>query len=384
MFTVLHTESSTGWGGQENRILRETLGLREKGVRVLIVCQPGSQLEKRAKEHGIDVRTHRINSSLDISAIAFIRRLIKRESVDIVNTHSGKDSWVSSISARLLWKRPAIIRTRHLALPVKNRVTYSLLPDKIVTVSEHVRQYLIKEKGINQEKIIAIHTGVDVKQESRESRLRPEGFGELSRTAQPERVESRKINGIRGELGISKETPLIGTVAILRKKKGHYILIEAARIILKDIPDIIFIFIGDGPQRKNLLRLIDEYGLNNHVRLLGLRNDVHVLLREMDVFVLPSFEEALGTSVLEAMAASIPVVATNVGGIPEAIIDGVTGILVSPGDADALADAIKKLIQDKSMARRMGEEGRQRIEEHFSVEKMVEGMYDLYVSLIRN
>ncbi len=367
MFTVLHTESSTGWGGQEKRILRETLCLREKGVRVLIVCQPGSQLEKRAKEHGIDVRTHQINSSLDISAIAFIRRLIKKESVDIVNTHSGKDSWVSSISARLLWERPAIVRTRHLALPVKNRVTYSLLPDKIVTVSEYVRQYLIKEKGISPEKIIAIHTGVDVKQEGRESR-----------------VESRKINGIREELGISKETPLIGTVAILRKKKGHYILIEAARIILKDIPDIIFIFIGDGPQRKNLLRLIDKYGLNNRVRLLGLRNDVHALLREMDVFVLPSFEEALGTSVLEAMAASIPVVATNVGGIPEAVIDGVTGILVSPGDADALADAIKRLIQDKSMARRMGEQGRQRVEEHFSVEKMVEGMYDLYTSLIRN
>lgn len=365
MFTLLHTESSTGWGGQENRILRETLGLREKGVRVIIVCQPGSQLEQKAKEHGIDVRTHEINSSLDISAIAFIRRLIKKESVDIVNTHSGKDSWVSSIAARLLWKRPAIIRTRHLALPVKNRITYSLLPDKIVTVSEYVRQYLIREKGINQEKIVAIPTGVDVKQESRESG-----------------VESRNIYSIREELCITKETPLIGTVAILRKKKGHHILIEAAGIIIKDIPDIVFIFIGDGPQRKNLLRLINEYGLNNHIRLLGLRNDVNALLREMDVFVLPSFEEALGTSALEAMAAAIPVVATDIGGIPEAVIDGVTGILVSPGDADALADAITKLIQNKSMARKMGEQGRQRVEEHFSVEKMVEGMYDLYISLL--
>lgn len=360
MLTILHTESSTGWGGQENRTLQESIGLKGLGARVIIMCQPDSVLAKRAHTEGIEVRTCEMRKSYDLFAIKYMLNLIKNEKIDVVSTHSGRDSLLAGIAGRLSRRKPIIVRTRHLALPITSKVTYTLLPHRVVTVSEYVRQYLISA-GVPPEKVVAIPTGIDI------SRFDPGKPG----------------GNLREELGLKKDAPIVGTVAILRKKKGHHILLEAIPLILEKIPDAVFVFAGDGPQKENIITKIEQLGLADKVFLLGLRKDIPNILKSINVFVLPTLQEALGTSFIEAMAMERPVIGTDVGGVGEVIRDGINGYLAEPNNPPALADAVIKILEGREMAKAMGIEGRKIVEQNYTVEKMCERMYKLYLSLLK-
>lgn len=360
MYTVLHTESSKGWGGQENRILQESLGLAERGVRTILLCQPDSELALRAQKAGLEVKTCRMRKSYDLPAIESILKIIKAEDINIVNTHSGRDSFLAGIAARLSRRKPVVVRTRHLALPITSKTTYSILPHKIVTVSDYVRGYLISE-GIDPEKVVSIPTGVDLR------RFAPD----------------RAKGSLRSELGLTEDVPLIGTVAILRMKKGYHVLLDAVPLILKDVPEAVFVFAGDGPQRENISTRIAGLDVAKNVILLGLRGDVPDILKSLDLFVLPTQQEALGTAFLEAMAMEKPVIGTDVGGVREVITDGVNGYLVEPQNPSALAEKAVTLLRDKDLARKMGAEGRRIVEGTYTAEKMCQGMFSLYASLLQ-
>ncbi|TAN45392.1 MAG: glycosyltransferase family 1 protein [Nitrospirae bacterium] len=359
MFTLLHTESSKGWGGQENRTLRESLGLKKYGVKTIFLCQPGSELSKRASAAGFEIRECRMEKSYDITAFIKVLRTIKTDKIDIVNTHSGRDSLIAGIAGRLSSRSPKIVRTRHLEMPITSRFTYSLLPHKVVTVSDHVKRYLIS-KGVNPEDVISVPTGID------------------TAMFDPDRTEGT----LKKELGLSDSTPLVGTVAILRRKKGHHILLDAVPTVLKNMPDARFVFAGDGPQNENLKAKINELGIGDRVLMLGMRRDMPNILKSIDVFVLPTLQEALGTSFIEAMAMGKPVIGSNVGGVGEVVRDSVNGYLVPPEDPAALAEAVLKMLGDKQKAGRMGLEGRQIAEQEFTTEKMCEKMYGLYMELL--
>ena len=359
--TVLHTESSKGWGGQENRTLKECIGLKKIGARMLIACQPDSVLAERGAEAGIDVKKIEMKSSISISAIVALLKIIRNESVNIVCTHSGKDSMLGAIAGRLSNMKPVIVRTRHLALPITSRFTYAVLPHRIVTVSEYVRRYLIEEKRIKPEKVVSIPTGIDI-----------------------ERFNPDVVSAVpREELGIAADAQIVGTVAILRRKKGHHILLDAIPMVLREFPKTIFLFAGDGPQRKNIEDKILELGIGNNVKLLGLRNDIPEILKTMAIFALPTLQEALGTSFLEAMAMGKPVVGTKVGGVGEVLKDGINGYLVEPGNPSVLAKAIIKLLKDKEKAQMMGIEGEKIVRQNYTVEKMCENMYAFYFSMLK-
>ncbi len=362
MLTVLHTESSAGWGGQENRTLHESLGLKRLGERVLILCTPGSKLGAAASNAGIEVLTHPMRGSYDICAVWRIMEIIKKEKVDIVNTHSGVDSFLGAVAGRLSSRRPrpVIVRTRHLALPITSRMSYSILPHMVVTVSEYVRGYLVREKGIPAAKVKAIPTGIDL-----------------------ERFDPDKTQDtLRAGLDLKKNALIVGTVAILRRKKGHHVLLDAIPRVIKAVPKAVFVFAGDGPQRENIEARIKELGIGKNVRLLGLRRDVPSVIKGMDIFVLPTLQEALGTSLVEASAMGKAVVSTRVGGVPEAVIDGKTGILVAPEDSVALADAIIKLLKDSPLRERMGKEGSRMAVANYSTDIMAARMRGLYLELV--
>ncbi len=359
MFTILCTESSKGWGGQENRTLVESTGLRERGARVIFLCQPESVLGRRAEAEGFEVRTCMMRKSYDLSAVRSILTLIRTENIDVISTHSGRDSFLAGVAGRISRKRPLIVRTRHLAMPITSRISYSLLPHCVVTVSEYVRSYLIKE-GVNADKVVAVPTGVDI------GRFSP---GNADGT-------------LKQELKLDSDVPLVGTVGILRVKKGHHVLLDAVPSVLKEIPEAMFVFAGDGPQRKNIQNKIQGMGLDERVRMLGLRKDIPNVLSSIDLFVLPTLQEALGTSFLEAMAMEKPVIGTNVGGVGEVIRDGINGFLVEPDNPFALATAIVSMLKDGERARSMGKEGRNMVLAHFTADMMCAKMFDLYTSLI--
>jgi glycosyltransferase involved in cell wall biosynthesis len=189
---------------------------------------------------------------------------------------------------------------------------------------------------------------------------------------------------LRQELGLQKNIPLIGTIAILRRKKGHHIILDAIPSVLKEIPDAVFVFAGDGPQRDNILNKIKASVLSEKVFMLGLRKDIPEILKSIDVFALPTLQEALGTSFIEAMAMGKPVIGADVGGVSEVIRNGVNGCLIEPDNPHALAEAIIKILKDTEAARLMGMEGRKIVEKDYTVDKMCERMYALYLSLIKD
>lgn len=359
MLTVMHTESSLGWGGQENRILHECRGLKRLGARALILCKPDSKLKVRAERAGIKVFTHPMRSNRDISAMRFAMRLVKDESVDVICTHSGDDSFLFALAGRLSGRKPAIVRTRHLALPITSKLTYSMFPHRVITVSEFVRRYLVEEKGLDARRVSAIPTGVDLS------------------VYDPDKA----AGGLRAELGLSKDAPIVGVVAILRRKKGHHVLLDAIPGILQEVPKAVFVFAGNGAQRENLEAQIARLGIGGSVKLLGLRTDIPAILNSIDLFVLPTLEEALGTSVLEASAMKRAVVATNVGGVPEVVKHGVTGLLVPPEDAAALAGAVIKLLKDAGLRTSMGAAGRSMVESEYSVDVMTARLFKYYEEL---
>jgi len=300
-----------------------------------------------------------MRNALDLPAILRLRRFIRECRADVVNTHSGRDTQLAGMAARTLARRPRIVRTRHLALPITSRFTYSVLPDHVVTVSAHVARTLVAA-GVAAERVTAVPTGIDLSRYTTTP-----GSGTL-----------------RAELGLPADAPLVGTVAILRRKKGHAELLEAIPAVLARFPDAHFVFAGDGPQRENLERRIAELGLGGCVHLLGLRRDVVNVLASLDLFVMPTHQEALGTAFVEAGAMGLAAIGSNVDGVPEIVGAGETGKLVPVNDPPALARAIVELLDDAAMRQRMGAAARHKVATHFSREAMVAGMVDVYRAVL--
>lgn len=356
---ILHTESSTGWGGQENRTLNELIAMRERGHELAVVGRPGARILDRAQEAGFPTFTVDMRGALDLPAIVRLRSAIKRFRADIVNTHSGRDTQLAGMAARTLVNRPAIVRTRHLALPITSHFSYSVLPDHVVTVSKYVENYLV-EAGVPRSHITTVPTGVD--------------FARYDRAT--------VAGNLREELGLPADSLLVGTVAILRAKKGHAEILDAAPEVLKRFPTAHFVFAGDGPQTDNLKARIAADGLEGRVHLLGLRRDVTNVLASLDIFVLPTHQEALGTAFIEAGALGLPAVASKVDGVPEVVIDGQTGLLVPAQDGAALVEPICRLLGDPAGRRAMGANAREFVHRKFAREVMAEGMECLYVRLL--
>ena len=362
MLTILHTESAKRWGGQERRTFAEAREFKKRGHRVILAVQPGSALGKHAKEVGIEVREIKMGNRDILKAFFRLFSLMRRERVDIVNTHSSKDSWIASFAARLAL-RPILLRTRHVTIPISNHplnIVYKL-PHRIITCGEAVRKRMIKINRFPPEKIVSIPTGVDL------NRFNPD----------------KEKGNIRKELGIDRDVPLVGSVSIIRTEKGYPYLLEAVQEILKVKPETRFLIVGHEPKGDTLAQEVRRRGLEDKVIMPGSREDIPQVLATLDVFVLSSLREGVPQGVTQALAMEKAVVATDVGGVPELIKHNQTGLLVPPADSKALARVILELLEDREKAKRMGENGRRLVEEKFSQETMIERIENLYQELLK-
>jgi glycosyltransferase involved in cell wall biosynthesis len=229
--------------------------------------------------------------------------------------------------------------------------------DCFVAASEAIRRMLLSD-GIPDDRTVTIHEGIDVAHV----------------------LAAPRVN-VHEAFWLPHHAPLIGNVAALVPHKGQYHLIEAAHLVVQTVPDARFIILGEGELREHLERQVRERRLEKHVLLPGFRTDVLGCIKGFDVFVMSSVTEGLGTSLLDAMACARPIVATRTGGIPEVVEDGVNGLLVEPRDDRAMADAIVRLLKDDGLRQRMGHEGLARVQERFTVERMVAGTAGVYARL---
>jgi glycosyltransferase involved in cell wall biosynthesis len=360
MISILHTESSLGWGGQEKRTMRELLGLPRGSFKPILACQRESQIGQKALAHGLPVVFVKMRANFDPIAVVQFMQLYRQYRVDIVHTHSSADSWMASTAAKFIPRRPVVVRTRHLSASFNTRMIYSYMADRVITVGDSTRRYMIQEKGIPGDRVLTIPTGVDLKE------------------FDPEQIREN----LREELRIAPNTPVFGTVAVFRRLKGHRYLLEATREILHSLPAAKLLLVGGGPQEKNLLRMVRELSLQEAVIMPGYREDVQEVLNTLDVFVFPSLQEALGTAILEAMAMKKPVVATRVGGIPEIVEDERNGYLVDPENFQAIAEKVVHLLRHVEIRKEMGAQGRKFVEACYDNRLMVQGLVNLYQELM--
>lgn len=344
---ILHAEAAVAFGGQEHRIYKEMIAMRARGHHVELVCQPQAQLVARMREQGFTVHTVPMGGIVRfVKGVLAIRRILKAGKFDVLNTHSRKDTLVAALAGRLAGT-PLIVRTRHLANKVGSMLSYTWLPHRVTTVSNHVRDYLIS-RGVPAARIATVYSPI----------VLPEPLSQST---------------LRAELGLTPDDIVVICVAVMRAAKGHKQLIEALAPLMQTRPNLHLVVVGAGsPVFEQTQEHINQLGLTPRMHLLGTRRDVPNLLAGADLFALPTRQEASGTVFVEAAASGLPTVATDVGGVSEMMRDGETGFLVQLDDPAALQAALQKLIDDASLRHTMGDAGRRMVWEEgvFSTEKL--------------
>ncbi len=362
-FNILHTEWSGGWGGQEMRIVAESVALRTRGHNVAIACQPDSQILREAKAAGLPTVPMRMRKGLDVAGIARCVQAIRARDIHLVHTHSSPDAWTCGIAARLAGVR--VVRSRHLSTPVKpgwtSRFVYGRLADRVITSGQAIRDHLVAINALDPARIVSIPAGIDVQ------RFSPA-------------TDSRAV---RRELGLADADFVIGIVAVLRSWKGHAHLIDAVHQLCAQYVPAKLLIVGAGPQEDALRHKVKQLGMDARVLMLGYRTDVPRLIGAMDCSVLPATKnEATSQALPQAMAMKIPVIATAVGGLPEVVIHQQTGLLIPPGDIEALYSALLRVHQHPAEAKQMAERGYAHVHANFTFEQMVDRTEDVYRDLL--
>lgn len=360
---TLHVETGMHSLGGPAQVIYLMAGLRDRGHEAHLVCPKGSSVSRHAAAAGLDVIAVPLWTDLDISFIFKLHRIIKRMKPDIVHLHSRRGADIMGGVAARLARAPAVILSRRIDNPVRrgliSYLKYSPLCDRIVTISDAVTGALL-EGGVDTAKITRVRSAVDA------------GAYDVSPNGR-----------LREALGIPTETRIIGIVGQLIERKGHRYLLDAMPAILERFPDTVLVALGHGPLLSRLRHQAKSLGIERNAMFVGFRNDMPHILRELDVLVHPAIMEGLGVAILQAMAAEVPVVATAAGGMPEAVQDGVNGILVPPRDVEALGDAVIRLLAAPELRRAMGAAGRRIVEERFSVDGMVEGVLSVYYDVLK-
>lgn len=318
------------------------------------------------EEAGVRTECLGERSSSDPRWVLRLRRLLRTRGHAIVHTHSP----VPAAAARLLARSPTrLIHTEHNVWDRYRRPTYVANAltyprnDVVIAVSDGVADSIRRPRWVpgRYPPVETLLHGVE-----------PDSA--------PRGPEARAA--ARSELGIDESVPLLGTVANFTPKKDHAGLLEAFELVQRRIPEAVLILVGSGPLEDQLRADASARGLDGNVRFLGSRDDVPSLLPALDVFVLGSRFEGLPISLLEAMAAEVACVSTRVGGIPEAITDGVEGRLVPAGDPAALADAITEVLLDRDERASLAVAGRVRVEGEFSIQRAVHRTQDMYEAIL--
>ncbi len=365
---VLQLIDGLNVGGAETLLHELVPGLLQRGYRVSVgYSTPGPLV---ADLRALDVRLTRLPrlGRVDPFLVYRMARLMHLDPPQIVHTHLFKSDFHGRLAARLAGV-PVVVSTLHNSDPWARRPLLgamygatSRFADRLIAVSEDVRQYHLAYTGVPPEKISTIENGVDVRRF-----VGLDGAGKA----------------VRNEFGIDPDAVLFGAIGRLKPQKDHATFLKAAVDILRQMPSARFLVVGDGPLRAALVEQARGLSLEPAVAFTGLRSDIPAVLAALDVLVFSSLWEGLPVTLLEGMAASRPVVGTNIEGIQGVVHPDVTALLVPPGDPKALAMACLRLGCDPALARQMGEAGRSRVASHYSLEAMIDRITRLYTELLQ-
>jgi glycosyltransferase involved in cell wall biosynthesis len=354
---IAHVDSERDFSGGEVQVFLTIDGLTRRGHANLLLCPPGSRAQAEAQRGAVPFHAVPQRNDLDAAAVWHLSRRFRADDVDIVHLHTGRAAWLGGLAA-WLGGVPAIV-TRRMDRPVKRnwrtRLVYTRFSAHAVAIAPAVAECLVAG-GVPRARITVIPEAVD-----------------------PRRLRSTRARAaVRAAEATAADEAVLLVLAALVQRKGLDVLLDAlAALAARQLRPRLWLA-GDGPERAALAAQVRRLGLDAQVRFLGRRDDIGDLLAAADVAVLPSRREGLGNAALEAMAAGRAVVASAVGGLGEAVVDGRTGLLVPPGDAPALAVALERVLRDADLRQRLGAEGPRRVAEGFLPEQMVAAYERVY------
>ena len=374
MIKILHIHTLPVISGSGINTYLTMQGMDRRLYEVELACAPGGPLIDMVKDNHIKVRLfenmvqplHPLKDLLTLIDLIFS---LKKNPCHIVHTHNSKAGFLGRLAAKLAGV-PVIVHTVHgFAFhdrePLWRQILFRNLErrasrwcDKMIFISQPLIDWALREQVVAKEKTVKIYSGIRLDQ-----------FHPVTRDVK---------NRVRKKWKIRQKDAVIGIVSKLWEGKGHIVLIQAFKELKKELKDIRLVIVGEGYLYDRLLREVAMYGLSDSVLFTGFQMDVSEIIASFDVAVLPSFFEGMGRVLLEAMAMEKPVVASRVGGIPDLVEHGVNGFLVSPGNIQELKEAIKKILNDKKLARKMGKEGRRGVMKQFSADVMVQSIEKVY------
>ena len=365
---IFHSESATGWGGQEIRVFQESNLLLERGHRVSIVCQPESFMWNNCQcitTTNFNCYPLAINSPSILISFFLLFIILKKAKPDVIHTHSSIDSWLAGSVSK--FAGIPVVRSRHISIPIKsifpNNWLYSRIPKKIITSGEAISNVVTSVSGVKAENVKSVAAGVDF------------------------RRFDFNINGeaIRKELKLKPDQPLIGKIGVIRGWKGYDYLLEAASLVLKKYPDTRFIFVGRGPGFEQTQSIANSLGLDKAVTLLGHREDIPEIMAGLDIQVLASFAgEGTPQVIPQAFAMKTPVVATRVGSVPEMLGQGERGVLVELKNSIDLANGIIKLIENPNIGKDFSERAYWFCKKELGIDRMMDETIATYEEAIKS
>jgi len=379
---VLRAITRLNIGGPAIHAILLTRGLQnDRFSSVLVTGLEGPRegsMRDLADRHGVQPRIVRelgreVSPLNDVRATLAMYRLIREHRPHIVHTHMAKAGTAGRLAARLA-RVPIIVHTFHGHTfhsywgPLKSRIFLEIerslgkVTDRVIAITEAQKADIATYGVAPTRKIAVIPLGLEI---------------------EPMLTAEQQRGRLRAELGIGDNQPLIGIVARLVPIKAHEVFLKAAATIRAAAPDATFLIIGDGERRAELEALARELGVDAATRFLGWREDMREVYADLDVVTLCSNNEGSPVALIEALAAARPVVSTRVGGVPNVVHDGESGLLVPPRDPAAFADAVLTLLRDPATAARYGEAGRKAVFPHHSSGRLVQDIERLYLELAR-
>jgi glycosyltransferase involved in cell wall biosynthesis len=368
--SVLHVQKVANIAGSEKYLLTLLPRIKESGYEPTMLVLTDrhdhpSSFVNEMQSVGIETEVMPILGDLNPRLLSRLVHFLQQRNYDIVHTHLLHADLYGGIAARLAPVK-RVISTRHNDDDFRRKFPWRLLMnwnlnlmDRVICISENVNQFSQKVEKISPDKITVIPYGLN------------------PNSVKPDR-------SWRENLGWSDDVPVVGIVARLTEQKGHTTLLQAMSEVVQQFPTVQLVIVGDGELREELQQLAINLGIKSQVCFLGYRKNAAAMMAGFDIFVHPSRWEGFGLVFLEAMTASLPIVATQVGSIPEIVRQGETGLLVPVDAPTALAHAICRLLSDRTLARKIGQTGRNRLEKYFTVAAMVDHTCQVYRNILSN